>query len=55
MKSNFNASNPIKIIIHGFGSSGKRPWVLQMTEAFLFMVNMFLIVFYLLFKNDQVL
>lgn len=39
LKSSFNASNPIKIIIHGFGSSGKRPWVLQMTEAFLFMVR----------------
>jgi hypothetical protein len=39
LKSNFNSSNAIKIIIHGFGSSGKRPWVLQMTEALLFMVK----------------
>ncbi|CAG2120781.1 unnamed protein product, partial [Medioppia subpectinata] len=44
LKSNFNSSNPIKIIIHGFGSSGRRPWVLQMTEAFLFMEDMNLIV-----------
>jgi hypothetical protein len=39
LKSNFNSSNAVKIIIHGFGSSGKRPWVLQMTEALLFMVK----------------
>jgi len=39
LKSHFNSSNPVKIIIHGFGSSGRRPWVLQMTEALLFMVR----------------
>lgn len=36
LASNFNASNDVKIIIHGFGSSSKRPWVLQMTEALLY-------------------
>lgn len=33
------SSVPIKVVIHGFGSSGKRPWVLQMTEALLYMVS----------------
>ncbi|KAI1290044.1 Pancreatic triacylglycerol lipase [Halotydeus destructor] len=32
-KSSFNKSAPIKVIIHGFGSSGKRLWVMQMAEA----------------------
>ena len=31
-------AKPVKVVIHGFGSSGRRPWVLQMTEALLFMV-----------------
>ncbi|RWS06517.1 Pancreatic lipase-related protein 1-like protein [Dinothrombium tinctorium] len=35
-KSNFKAGKPVKIIIHGFGSSGRRPWVMQMTEALLY-------------------
>lgn len=37
--SHFNGSNPVKVVIHGFGSSGRRMWVLQMTEALLAMVS----------------
>ncbi|GFV65585.1 inactive pancreatic lipase-related protein 1 [Trichonephila clavipes] len=37
--SHFNGSNPVKVIIHGFGSSGRKMWVLQMTEALLAMVS----------------
>lgn len=43
LQSNFNGSNPVKIIIHGFGSSGKRPWVMQMTEALLYAVKVLVI------------
>ncbi|KAH9382403.1 hypothetical protein HPB48_005549 [Haemaphysalis longicornis] len=31
----FNASKPVKLIIHGFGSSGKRSWVRRMVDALL--------------------
>lgn len=34
--SAFNASNPVKMVIHGFGSSGKRSWVGRMVEALLY-------------------
>lgn len=34
-RSTFNATAAIKVIIHGFGSSGRRLWVMQMTEAIL--------------------
>ena len=30
---------PIKVVIHGFGSSGKRQWVVQMTEALIYVVS----------------
>ncbi|KPM09717.1 lipase-like protein 3 [Sarcoptes scabiei] len=33
--STFDSIREIKIIIHGFGSSSKRPWVIKMTEALL--------------------
>lgn len=33
--STFNSTNDVKIIIHGFGSSSKRPWVIKMTETLL--------------------
>ncbi|XP_054922869.2 pancreatic triacylglycerol lipase-like [Dermacentor andersoni] len=33
--SAFNASKPVKLIIHGFGSSGKRSWVHRMVDALL--------------------
>ncbi|KAL1469753.1 hypothetical protein MTO96_040871 [Rhipicephalus appendiculatus] len=33
--SAFNASKPVKLIIHGFGSSGKRSWVRRMVDALL--------------------
>ncbi|XP_023230832.1 pancreatic triacylglycerol lipase-like [Centruroides sculpturatus] len=42
--SHFNGSNPIKIIIHGFGSSSRRAWVKQMTEALLFVEDVNVIV-----------
>lgn len=35
----FLESKPVKVVIHGFGSSGRRPWVLQMTEALLYTVT----------------
>lgn len=38
--SKMSNGRPIKIIIHGFGSSGKRPWVVQMTEALIYMVSL---------------
>ncbi|XP_077525662.1 pancreatic lipase-related protein 2-like [Haemaphysalis longicornis] len=31
----FNASKPVKLVIHGFGSSGKRSWVRRMVDALL--------------------
>ncbi|XP_077486170.1 pancreatic lipase-related protein 2-like [Amblyomma americanum] len=34
-ESAFNASKPVKLIIHGFGSSGKRSWVRRMVDALL--------------------
>ncbi|KAH8021302.1 hypothetical protein HPB51_014873 [Rhipicephalus microplus] len=34
-ESAFNASKPVKLIIHGFGSSGKRSWVHRMVDALL--------------------
>ncbi|XP_025018332.1 pancreatic triacylglycerol lipase-like isoform X1 [Tetranychus urticae] len=34
--NDFKESGPVKIIIHGFGSTGRDPWVLQMTEALLY-------------------
>ena len=37
--SNFNSSNEVKIIIHGFGSSSKRPWVTEMTKHLLIMAD----------------
>lgn len=33
--NSFNGTNSVKIIIHGFGSSSKRPWVQKMTEVLL--------------------
>ncbi|KAF8777794.1 Inactive pancreatic lipase-related protein 1 like protein [Argiope bruennichi] len=42
--SHFNSSNPVKVIIHGFGSSGRKMWVLQMTEALLAMEDVNVIV-----------
>ncbi|KAG8195855.1 hypothetical protein JTE90_008547 [Oedothorax gibbosus] len=42
--SHFNGSNPVKVVIHGFGSSGRRMWVLQMTEALLAMEDVNVIV-----------
>lgn len=38
LMSHFNASNDVKIIIHGFGSSSRRPWVLNITKALLDLV-----------------
>jgi hypothetical protein len=35
----FLEGKPVKVVIHGFGSSGRRPWVLQMTEALLYTVT----------------
>ncbi|KAH9526200.1 hypothetical protein DERF_000300 [Dermatophagoides farinae] len=35
IRSSFNSTNGVKIIIHGFGSSSKRPWVQKMTEVLL--------------------
>lgn len=37
--SNFDDKQLVKIVIHGFGSTGKNPWVLQMAEALLFAVS----------------
>lgn len=37
--SNFNQKNAVKIVIHGFGSTGRNSWVIQMTEALLFAVR----------------
>lgn len=37
--SKISNERPIKIIIHGFGSSGRRPWVVQMTEALIYIVS----------------
>lgn len=37
--SKISNERPIKIIIHGFGSSGKRHWVVQMTEALIYVVS----------------
>ena len=39
LMSHFNASNDVKIIIHGFGSSSRRPWVLNITKALLDLVR----------------
>lgn len=33
--SHFDPTKPVKVIIHGFGSSGRKMWVLQMAEALL--------------------
>lgn len=38
-ESNFEDKQLVKIVIHGFGSTGKNPWVLQMAEALLFAVS----------------
>ena len=35
LMSNFNVSQDVKVIIHGFGSSRHRFWVKNMTHAFL--------------------
>lgn len=37
--TDFKDSGPVKIIIHGFGSTGRDPWVLQMAEALLYVVS----------------
>ena len=34
-ESRFNSSLPIKIVIHGFGSGGRRPWVTDMVSKLL--------------------
>lgn len=39
--SKMSNEKPIKIIVHGFGSSGKRPWVVQMAEALIYIVSLF--------------
>ncbi|EEC12502.1 lipase, putative [Ixodes scapularis] len=33
--SGFDATKPVKLVIHGFGSSGKRSWVRRMVDALL--------------------
>lgn len=33
--SHFDPTKPVKVIVHGFGSSGRKMWVLQMAEALL--------------------
>lgn len=35
LESQFNSSLPVKIIIHGFGSGGRRPWVTDMVSKLL--------------------
>ncbi|XP_076321469.1 pancreatic lipase-related protein 2-like isoform X2 [Tachypleus tridentatus] len=42
--SQFNASNPVKIIIHGFGGSAANAWVGQMVEAMLEIADVNIIV-----------
>ncbi|XP_015786678.1 pancreatic triacylglycerol lipase [Tetranychus urticae] len=42
--NDFKESGPVKIIIHGFGSTGRDPWVLQMTEALLYVDDVNVIV-----------
>ena len=39
VESNFNASLPIKIIIHGFGSTCLRLWAREMRVSFLAVVS----------------
>ena len=50
IKSNFKDKCSVKIVIHGFGCTGKDPWVLQMSEALLFVVSCF---FCFLFKLNR--
>lgn len=35
LESQFNSSLPVKVIIHGFGSGGRRPWVTDMVSKLL--------------------
>lgn len=43
-RSHFNSSRPVKIIVHGFGSSGHRAWVKQMTDNLLHVENVNVVV-----------
>ncbi|XP_076345892.1 pancreatic triacylglycerol lipase-like [Tachypleus tridentatus] len=42
--SHFNGSNPVKIVIHGFGGSADKSWVKQMVEGLLYVGDMNVIV-----------
>lgn len=52
--SHFNASNDVKIIIHGFGSSSRRPWVLNITKALLDLVILVQLMHLMKSKNKVV-